>query len=75
VADLTSWGVSKLPKASAEPISNAFGKLEMQTYGIYHPLTKNVNLVAEYSKYDKERVLHIDSRREQTYSLGAIMFF
>jgi len=71
----TSWGVSYLPRASAEAISNAFDKLQMQTYGIYHPLTKNVNLVAEYSKYDKERVSHIDARREQTYSLGAILFF
>ncbi len=46
---------------------------EMVTIGAYHPITKHLNLVAEYSKVDTEiGALNGDSK---TISLGAILFF
>jgi len=49
---------------------------EMWTVGVYHPLTKHLNLVAEYSqatnKTDTVGVKDIDA---DTISLGAILFF
>jgi hypothetical protein len=50
----------------------------MWTVGAYHPITKHLNLVAEYS-YAKDE---IDNRgtpdtdlKAKTISLGAILFF
>jgi len=71
-----SWGESKLDGNSVDGFSQY--KNEMWTVGAYHPLTKHLNLVAEYS--DVKTV--IDSKTEgsaqgksKTVSLGAILFF
>jgi len=42
--------------------------------GLYHPLTKSVNLVAEYARTDLE-VTNTATTHANTVSLGAIMFF
>ena len=47
----------------------------MWTVGAYHPLTKHLNLVAEYSSAESEvDVLNVDGK-SKTVSLGAILFF
>jgi hypothetical protein len=52
----------------------------MWTIGAYHPITKHVNLVAEYS--DSERDINASASsgndakgKAKTVSLGAILFF
>jgi len=45
----------------------------MWTVGAYHPLTKHLNLVAEYSEVKAE---YDDAQNKgKTVSLGAILFF
>lgn len=47
---------------------------EMWVVGAYHPLTKHLNLVAEYSKVEAENQAG-DDNKSDIISLGAIMFF
>jgi predicted porin len=49
-----SYGVSNLDKASGEGNSALVDKNERWTVGAYHPLTKHLNLVAEYNKITSE---------------------
>lgn len=68
-----SWGISK-----SEP-KNGGGEFENESWiiGAYHPLTKSLNLVAEYTDNDVENdsgTLNFDAEAK-TISLGAIMFF
>ena len=69
-----SWGQSNLDKVSGESVDALVKSNEMWTAGLYHPLTKHVNLVAEYSHILSER----QDGQEATNnagSLGAILFF
>jgi predicted porin len=71
-----SYGESTLDGNSID----AFSELEdsMWTVGAYHPITKHLNLVAEYSsvKRDLDRKVLTDlDGKSKTISLGAIMFF
>ncbi len=69
-----SWGISKLDLASGETNANLVKENEMWTLGAYHPLTKHLNLVAEYSHLTSES--HGGSEnKNKTGSLGAILFF
>ena len=49
----------------------------MWTIGAYHPITKHLNLVAEYSdvKHEIESATVNTSGKSKTLSLGAILFF
>lgn len=47
---------------------------EMLTIGAYHPLTKHLNLVAEFSNVESENH-NGDSNESDTFALGAILFF
>jgi predicted porin len=50
----------------------------MLTVGVYHPLTKHLNLVAEYSEseQDRDNTVAADAKaKAKTVSLGAILFF
>jgi predicted porin len=71
-----SWGQSKLDGTSNDAFSEL--KNEMWTVGAYHPLTKHLNLVAEYSqtkqKLDQSAAADLDAKAK-TVSLGAILFF
>jgi hypothetical protein len=49
-----SYGVSNLDTASGEANTNLVEENDMLTIGAYHPLTKHLNLVAEYSKVESE---------------------
>jgi predicted porin len=78
-----SWGQSELKAtafdASAADISNV--QDEMWTAGVYHPITKHLNLVAEYSESERkisganEDAGESIAGKAKTVSLGAILFF
>mgnify|MGYP003960293451 CR=1 FL=1 len=79
-----SYGVSNLDKASGETdgsygadvavATDLIEKQERWTVGAYHPLTKNLNLVAEYNNVEREGHNNVDNEYD-SYSLGAILFF
>jgi len=77
-----AYGVSKLDLASGETTSAQatggtqalFSENERMTAGLYHPLTKHLNLVGEYNNIESKA--HIGTKNtSQTVSLGAILFF
>ncbi len=69
-----AYGVSNLDKASGEADSTLVDQNKRWTVGAYHPLTKSVNLVAEYNDIKVEA--HNGNKNESsTVSLGAILFF
>ena len=71
-----AYGVSKLDQASGESDGTLLDKNERWTVGAYHPLTKHLNLVAEYNKIESEGHNGSANNYEQdTFSLGAILFF
>jgi hypothetical protein len=70
-----SWGQSNLDRATGEAASaNLVKSNEMTTVGLYHPLTKHVNLVAEYSHLSSESQTGTQNTTN-TGSLGGILFF
>jgi predicted porin len=75
-----SWGRNE----SAGTISAVSGKIENESWiiGAYHPLTKHLNLVAEYTNQEIQASASSSSGftgngkiESDTYSLGAILFF
>ena len=71
-----AYGESNLDEASGEDLSAStlVEKNERWTVGAYHPLTKHLNLVAEYNNVESEA--HNNNKIESdTFSLGAILFF
>lgn len=70
-----SYGQSTLDGNSGE----AFNEIEdsMTVFGAYHPITKHLNLVAEYavSERDVDNVAADAKAKAKTISLGAILFF
>jgi len=69
-----SWGISKLDLASGEALSTLVKENEMWTIGAYHPLTKHLNLVAEYSQVTSQSHLNLENE-SNIASVGAILFF
>jgi hypothetical protein len=69
-----SWGHNTIEKAGFHE-----GKREASIVGLYHPLTKHLNVVAEYNHLDVDvSALTSVARTEgksKTMSLGAILFF
>jgi predicted porin len=72
-----SWGVSKLDREGTVDASAALVKENKRwTIGVYHPLTKHLNLVAEYSDVESESMDSTAADVEQDiFSVGAILFF
>jgi len=72
-----SWGQSNLDLAASETVSSNGTLLksnEMWTAGLYHPLTKHLNLVGEYSNIRSEN--HAGAQNNtNSVSLGGILFF
>jgi len=72
-----SYGKSKLEGNSVDAFNDR--QVKMWTVGAYHPLTKHVNLVAEYSDVKNELnnvAAGTDTDgKSKTISLGAILFF
>ena len=69
-----SWGISKLDTAGGEVNPTLVEENEMWTVGAYHPLTKHLNLVAEYSNVQSENQAGQDNDSD-IMSVGAILFF
>jgi len=70
-----AYGVSNLDEASGESEGTLLDKNERWTVGAYHPLTKHLNLVAEYNKIESEGHNSAHKDEQDTFSLGAILFF
>jgi len=70
-----SYGQSQLEGngASDDGLGNDDYENSMWTVGAYHPLTKHLNLVAEYS--DVKTEIGSADGKSKTISLGAILFF
>jgi predicted porin len=66
----TSYGESKV-KAGTGVVST---ESNMWTFGAYHPLTKHLNLVAEYSD-EQTKSNNVQNSNSKTMSAGAILFF
>jgi len=69
-----SWGQSNLDKYSSETATALVKSTDMVTVGLYHPLTKHVNLVAEYSHVNSEAQTGVQANTN-VGSLGGILFF
>ena len=69
-----SWGQSNLDLASAESNTTLVKSNEMVTAGLYHPLTKHLNLVGEYSHIKSENQAGAENKTNSV-SLGGILFF
>jgi hypothetical protein len=50
-------------------------KNERWTVGAYHPLTKHLNLVAEYNRIKSEAQSNAYENESDSISAGAILFF
>jgi len=70
-----SWGESNLDYASGEAADGLLVKTNEQWLaGLYHPLTKHLNLVAEYTHVEAQAQNNA-TNKVNTGSLGAILFF
>jgi predicted porin len=71
-----SYGESKLDGNRVDAYKDVTDK--MWALGAYHPLTKHLNLVAEYSETERDvsnRAIANAKAEAKTVSLGAILFF
>jgi len=70
-----AYGISKLDLASGETaLSTTVKENERITAGLYHPLTKHLNLVAEYNKIESISQTNLKNTSDSV-SLGGILFF
>jgi len=71
-----AYGVSKHDLANGEVAGNtaALDENKRWTVGAYHPLTKHLNLVAEYNNIESKDHQG-DEQESDSLSLGAILFF
>ena len=65
---------SKLDRASGEASGLLVKENRRYTAGAYHPLTKHLNLVAEYSRVESEAHNNV-SNENNVASFGGILFF
>ena len=70
-----SYGVSNLDDNAADAGDNLVKKNDRITVGAYHPLTKHLNLVAEYSQVESDSHAAVSSQQTDIFSVGAILFF
>jgi len=69
-----AYGISNLDLASGESATALVEENKRWTVGAYHPLTKHLNLVAEFTDLQSES--HNNNTNDSTkVSLGAILFF
>jgi predicted porin len=69
-----AYGLSSLDRANGETASTLVKENERITVGVYHPLTKHLNLVAEYNNV-QSKAHNSNETESSTYSAGAILFF
>ena len=70
-----SYGLSSLDDNAADAGKGLVEENNMLTVGAYHPLTKHLNLVAEYSHIESEAHDTISTAENDVVSIGAILFF
>jgi len=70
-----AYGQTNLDRARNEAVANLMDKTERYTVGAYHPLTKSLNLVAEYNDYKVDAHQSTNKIDFKSVSLGAILFF
>ena len=70
-----SYGISKLDDNAVDAGANLVEQNERITVGAYHPLTKHLNLVAEYSQVESETYANTGDLETDIFSVGAILFF
>ena len=70
-----AYGVSNLDTASGETNATLVDENERWTVGAYHPLTKHLNLVAEYNSTESTGQTSSNKSENDSFSLGAILFF
>ncbi len=73
-----AYGVSNLDKASGQTNAQEAAIVEKNrrwTVGAYHPLTKALNLVAEYNDIKSEGQVSSNEQESKSVNLGAILFF
>lgn len=70
-----SWGESNLDRGPSDPLATALVETnESIVFGVYHPLTSALHLVAEYTQ--TEATAHNGNQAEETgIALGAILFY
>jgi len=68
-----SYGVSNLDQ-TAESATALVKENDRYTAGLYHPLTKHLNLVAEYNAVESKSQTNVESKTKNV-NLGAILFF
>jgi predicted porin len=68
-----AYGVSKLDSLSTDT-TTLLDENKRWTVGAYHPLTKHLNLVAEYNNVESS-AQGTNERESNALSLGAILFF
>ncbi len=69
-----AYGVSRLDRHATEAGTDLIKEVERVTVGLYHPLTKHLNLVAEYNDSDAQNQAG-QERTARTASFGGILFF
>ena len=69
-----AYGISNLDLADGESNSTLLDSNERWTAAAYHPLTKHLNLVAEYNHITAQNHAGAENK-SYTGSLGAILFF
>jgi predicted porin len=69
-----AYGVSELDTVTGDVATSVLDENNRWTVGAYHPLTKHLNLVAEYNAIESKD--HAGTQNESdSFSLGAILFF
>jgi len=69
-----AYGISNLDGLAADIATNLVKENERVTVGLYHPLTKHLNIVAEYNNVES-KAQNLNTAESKTYSAGAILFF
>jgi predicted porin len=70
-----AYGRSTLDEATGETNNQLVDNNKRWTVGAYHPLTKHLNLVAEYNDLESEGQGGSNQFESRNVSLGAILFF
>jgi len=70
-----SYGMSSLDDNAADAGKELVEDNKMLTIGAYHPLTKHLNLVAEYSNVEATAHDTVSDAESNIFSVGAILFF
>ena len=70
-----AYGRSTLDEATGETNNQLVDNNKRWTVGAYHPLTKHLNLVAEYNDLESEGQAGSNQFESRNLSLGAILFF